>query len=471
MSIRALPSAERAPRRAARSNRQKMVAGVCGGIAEHLNVPVLVVRVVFVTLNLGGFAGVAMYAALWFILPPSIDPVSAQPVGLSAADRAGMRFPSLERFIPRRTGDGGGQLAALVAIGAGLVALSSLLGIGISSRLLPPMLLVVVGAALVWQQADVMRAGGSQRRAVGVLRVIGGGACVVAAVLLLVFRAQAAPGLGQLLLAVVFVLGGMALLAAPWIQRLVRDLEAERSERVRTQERADMAAHLHDSVLQTLALIQQQSADPKAVSRLARAQERDLRAWLYHGQQRRGGSTVNAVVREFTADVEDEYGIAVEVVMVGDTAVTARLRPLLDAGREACVNAAKHSGCDAIDVYCEVSPDDVEIFVRDRGPGFDVEHLPDGRMGVSRSILGRMERHGGTAKIRSEPGYGTEVRLSMPRVHRAARDTRHAHRHAQQPDPSDPSNGTERLTDGPAPSINGAVHETASADIEEHSKL
>ena len=461
MGTSLLPSADRAPRRAARSNRQKILAGVCGGLAEHLGIPVLVVRVVFVVLNLGGGAGVVLYAGLWFTLPPAIDPVSSQPVGLSAADRAGMRFPSLERFIPGRSGEGSGQLAALGAIGVGLVALSSLLGIGISTRSLLPVLLVVVGAALVWQQADVVRSGGSQRRGVGLLRVIGGGVCVVAAVLLLVFRAQATPGLGQLLLAVVFVLGGMALLAAPWIQRLVRDLEAERSERVRTQERADMAAHLHDSVLQTLALIQQQSADPKAVSRLARAQERDLRAWLYHGQQRRGGDTVNAVVREFSADVEDEYGVAVEVVVVGDTPVTARLQPLLDAGREACVNAAKHSGCDTIDVYCEVTPDEVEIFVRDRGPGFDVDNLPDGRMGVARSIVGRMERHGGSAKIRSEAGYGTEVRLWMPRFKRSSHS---AAASSHQPDGAPTVTPTADQPTVPADNAD-------KAEIKEHSSL
>lgn len=419
-SRQVLPSADRGPRKASRSTDQRMVAGVCGGLAEHFGVPVLVVRVVFIVLNLGGFAGVVMYAALWFTLPPAQPAGSDQPAGLSAADRAGMRLPSFERFVPRRSGESGGQMAALVAIGLGLIALSTMLGIGISSRLLIPLLLIAVGAALVWQQADLARSGSFEHAGragtFGLLRIIGGAVCVVAAVVLLVFRSTANPGLGQLLLAVVFVLGGMALLAAPWVQRLMRDLEAERAERVRTQERADMAAHLHDSVLQTLALIQQQSTDAKAVSRLARAQERDLRAWLYQGQPRRGGSTVSAAVREFAADVEDEYGVAVEVVLVGDADLTARMQPLIDAGREACVNAAKHSGCSVVDVYCEVGPDEIELFVRDRGPGFDLDALPEGRMGVARSILGRMERHGGRAEIRSEPDYGTEVRLAMPRL-------------------------------------------------------
>jgi signal transduction histidine kinase len=244
--------------------------------------------------------------------------------------------------------------------------------------------------------------------------VIGGAACVIAAVVLLVFRAQATPGLAQLLLAVVFVLGGMALLAAPWIQRLVRDLEAERSERVRTQERADMAAHLHDSVLQTLALMQRRAEDPREVANLARRQERELRAWL-NGGRAPAGESLAASLEAVAAEVEETHGTRVEVVAVGDVPLDDRARALAAAAREALTNAAKFAGGAQVQLFLEAGEERVEVFVRDRGPGFDVEAVPADRRGVRESIVGRMQRHGGRAVVHSAPGAGTEVELVIER--------------------------------------------------------
>ncbi|MDO5684076.1 MAG: histidine kinase, partial [Propionibacteriaceae bacterium] len=178
-------------------------------------------------------------------------------------------------------------------------------------------------------------------------------------------------------------------------------------------ERADMAAHLHDSVLQTLALIQKRADDPRTVATLARKQERELRTYLYGDVLRE--QTLKAALTAAAAEVDDERGIPVEVVCVGDCDLTDDLGAMIRAAREAILNAAKHSGASRIDVYAEVDEDVVEIFIRDRGRGFDIGDIGDDRMGVKGSIIGRMERHGGTARIRSSAEDGTEVRLEMKR--------------------------------------------------------
>jgi signal transduction histidine kinase len=201
-------------------------------------------------------------------------------------------------------------------------------------------------------------------------------------------------------------------MVGPWLFRLAGDLSEERAARVRSQERADVAAHLHDSVLQTLALIQKHSDDGRAVATLARAQERDLRSWLY-GDATQPDTSVAGGLRSAAAEVEDAHGVPVEVVMVGDVPASEQNRPIVLAAREAMVNAAKHSGADKVDVYAEMSGGEIAVFVRDRGSGFDESQIPGDRLGVRNSIIDRMRRHGGTADIRTASGEGTEVRLSM----------------------------------------------------------
>jgi signal transduction histidine kinase len=205
----------------------------------------------------------------------------------------------------------------------------------------------------------------------------------------------------------------------PWWLALVRDLTVERRERVRSQERADMAAAIHDSVLQTLALIQRSSGDPREVTRLARAQERELRAWLF--EARPPGSfdasavtTVAQAVAVVEAEVEESHGVPVESVVVGDCLLNDRLAALLAAGREATVNAAAWSGATTVSIFVEVEPTQVSMFVRDRGQGFDPATVAADRRGISDSITARMARHGGRADVRSSPGHGTEVVLVMP---------------------------------------------------------
>jgi signal transduction histidine kinase len=219
---------------------------------------------------------------------------------------------------------------------------------------------------------------------------------------------------GDVLIALLLAVIGIGVIAGPRVHRLTVDLNEERGERIRSQERADMAAHLHDSVLQTLALIQKQANDPRAVVRLARAQERDLRSWLYD-EDNQTDQTLAGAAKRVAAEVEDSHGVPVEVVTVGDCELTDQLRSMVLAARESMVNAAKHSGADKIDVFVEVDGDLAEIFVRDRGKGFDADAVPEDRLGLRHSVMGRMERHGGRATVRSNPETGTEVRLEMDR--------------------------------------------------------
>jgi signal transduction histidine kinase len=214
-----------------------------------------------------------------------------------------------------------------------------------------------------------------------------------------------------------FVLGlaavALVLAVLPWLLRVRRTLAQARETALLADARADMAAHLHDSVLQTLALIQRQASDPKKVSALARRQERELRQWLY-GEEPATGSLVEALTEEML-DVEADHGVDVEMVSVGDTPVTADLSAVVRAAREAMVNAAKHSGAERIDLYSEVDADLVSVYVRDRGSGFDLAAVTDDRMGVRGSIIERMKRAGGRAIIKTAPEAGTEVRLELPR--------------------------------------------------------
>jgi signal transduction histidine kinase len=213
------------------------------------------------------------------------------------------------------------------------------------------------------------------------------------------------------------VIAGIAVMLGPWWLGIARDLVAERRARIRAEERADMAARVHDSVLQTLAMIQRRADQPQQVIQLARAQERELRAWLFDG--RAPGSldemTLAAGVRQIQQEVEAQHGVSVEAVTVGDCELDDDLAALLAAAREATVNAAKWSGADVVSVFAEVEPASVAVYVRDRGKGFDPAAVPEDRKGLAESVHARMARRGGSATVRSTPGQGTEVSLTMPR--------------------------------------------------------
>lgn len=205
----------------------------------------------------------------------------------------------------------------------------------------------------------------------------------------------------------------LLLLFGPWLLRLVRSLASERAALIREQERAELAAHLHDSVLQTLALIQKRAGDGHEVAQLARRQERELRRWLFEPRAAQVGGSMKAVLEEAAAEVEELHGVPIETVVVGDMPIDDRVRALAQAAREAMTNAAKFARCGRVDLYAEVDSGNVEVFVRDRGIGFDPASIPADRRGVRDSIIARVERHGGRAVVHIAPGEGTEVELAL----------------------------------------------------------
>ena len=407
-------------RRATRDTQEPILGGVAAGLARHLGFPVLWVRAGFVLAAfLGGF-GVVFYAGLWWLLPSDAHFETGAP-GIESATRGGRRPGRI-----RRLGDVGPAIA-LAALGLGaILLLEAVLGRG---AIFWPMVIAIAGVALLWRQADE-----AQRERwldstgrIDPVRVVFGhggwasyarvGAGVLLIVLALVLYMAHGGSLGMardVTVAALLSIVGLAIVIGPWIYRLASDLSDERAERVRTQERADVAAHLHDSVLQTLALIQKNAEDATAVARLARAQERDLRSWLYAGEST-DERTVASALRGAAARVEDEYAVSVDVVTVGDCDFEEELRPVVNATGEAVTNAAKHAGTGKVDVYAEVTDGAVDVFVRDRGRGFDPASVPADRYGVRHSIVDRMQRHGGTAEVRSVLGEGTEVRLHLSR--------------------------------------------------------
>ena len=415
------------PRLAVRLTRRRegrWIAGVCSGLAVALGVPVGVLRAVVVLLAVGSLPAVALlYALAWVFVPPESDEGEPLPAA-GGAPRTGSVPAGFT--IGGRPADAV-DAAAILAIVAGAVILLGELTAWLPGEVLGPVLVAVVGAALAWGSGGRPGSPAAARWervrplvvAVGISLVLAGGFATLAAVGDLDSIGRSAAGAAVLT-------AGAVLLFGPWIARLARKLADERRQRIRSEERSEMAAHLHDGVLQTLALIQKRAADDKAVRSLARRQERELRAWLY-GTRGSGAialdlnghadaGTVAALLRRQLDDLEDHYGVRFEAVLVGDAALDEAGRALVGAGREAALNAARHAGVDAVDVYLEVETDRVSLFVRDRGRGFDPAAVPADRRGIADSISARVRRHGGTAEVRSSPGEGAEVELSIPRA-------------------------------------------------------
>jgi signal transduction histidine kinase len=387
-----------------------VLAGVAAGLARRAGVDPLIVRVGFIAASAAGGFGLALYLLGWLLMP----------------GEDGERAP-LERIAGRRE-------TWLVVVGMMLLALAALLllrkwGLWFSDAIVWPVILTAAGGALIWRQSTAADEPASDRPvaapaaprtpaialprdALG--RVLLGAALVVGGGLVFLWLNGALGAARDVLLAVVVVLIALTLILAPWWLRLVRGLTAERTERIRSQERAEVAAHLHDSVLQTLALMQKRVDDPREVAALARRQERELRAWL-NGRRASGDATVALALEAAAAEVEEAHGVPVEVVAVGDAPLDERAQALVAAAREALVNAAKFAAGSPVALYAEVDPERIEVFVRDRGPGFDPRAVPDDRRGVRESIVGRMERHGGRAVVHTAPGAGTEVELVMKR--------------------------------------------------------
>ena len=410
-----------------------MLAGVASGLAAHLGVPVLAVRLVFVLTSLSFGAGVAVYIFLWATMrsgpagePTATGSTRMAPEALSARSiRAWLRS--------------GNEAVVLTVVGVAVIGIAVALwlasaGFNIHPEVVLPVVAIAIGAIFFWSQLDETDALGPRRQVRWIWLVVGLGLVTLGLVGLLA-RGTNVSELWQVAGAVLAALVGVAVLSAPWILRLWTNLREEQTARIRAVERADIAAHLHDSVLQTLALIQRQSSDAPTVARLARAQERQLRTYLYDQDARTG--TLGASLTAALDEVEDLQGVPVELVVTGDRPMDPHLDALVKAVREAAWNAVRHAS-PPVTVYVEVGPSAVEAFVRDRGEGFDLSDVPDDRAGVRESIIGRMERHGGTARIRKRSD-GTEVELRLPVAPPNAEPAAVSGPAGAQPDPTHPT--------------------------------
>jgi signal transduction histidine kinase len=344
-----------------RSDDDRVVAGVCAGIAAAIGVDPTLVRLVFTLLALAGGAGIVLYLAVWLLT-------------------AGRTVPAL----------------AVVLVAAGV----ALRAFGIPTHAAVALVLIAAGLVVIWRRGGSLRGDSATLSIAGVLLVAAGA-------LVLLFRGGPSAILGPGALA-----GALLLVLGPWVWQLALERDAERTARIRSTERAEMAARVHDSVLQTLALIQRHPDEPRRVAALARRQERELRSWLY-GDGVTTGSSLAGALAEAAAEIEETHGIRVELASGGDCPLDDAVRPVVLAAREAMQNAAKFSGADEIAVYAEADEHEVSVFVRDRGAGFDRSAVPADRRGISESIEARLARAGGSATITSTPGEGTEVELRL----------------------------------------------------------
>ena len=398
----------------------RLVAGVAGGVAEHLQVPVKTVRLGFAALSLVAGAGLLLYAWLWVFTPGSAE------VAADAERSWSTRQRSLAEEMSRVQQGlfGGRDLRSLNApwremlLGAALLVLAVLAlgqwaGWNVQWNLVWAAVGIVAGTLVAWLQMERGSARtGKKARGMALARLLIGLVLVIGGLLAVVGGLVETSAVLTGLWVALAVLGGAGVVLLPWATRLWRDYLAERSSRQAAAQRADFAAHLHDSVLQTLAVIQKRSEEPAAVRTLARVQERELREWLYGSQESEGGE-VTLQIKQEAQNVEQLLLKDVEVVAVGTARGFAGQGALVAASREAMMNAAKHSE-GHISVFIECREQLVEVFVRDRGAGFDVEAIAADRHGIRESIFARMQRAGGTAKIRSNAN-GTEVELGMPR--------------------------------------------------------
>lgn len=394
-------------RKAYRALEGRKIAGVAAGLARHVGMDVTVVRVLFVAAAvLGSGAGLLAYLAFWALLPMDPEEAATTPDDDTVADPGWIILIGVVAAC---------ALLALVALG-----FTSL------SLYLWPVALAVIGVALVWLRADELQRARWRADAAGVAReavtdateysrwrLVVGSAAVLLAVVGFALSSVGLSTMLQGLATTLLLLMGLGLVAYPWLHQQWQALADERSTHIRAEERAEMAARIHDSVLQTLTLLQKHADDPARVQQLARAEERELRDWLY-GEGATDASLA-AAIQHCAHDVETRHGVSIDIVAVGDTTVDSRIEAMLAAAQEAMVNAAKHSGVTTVQVYAEVEPETIGVFIRDRGRGFDIDGIAADRAGVRESIEGRMKRCGGTAVVKSRVGDGTEVALTLPR--------------------------------------------------------
>lgn len=374
-----------------RRGGDRVVAGVAGGVADALGVSDAFVRAAFVTLSTVWGLGILVYMAIWLVTVDRVEDTEPEMVELQRALGLGIAFAGLMILL----GTMGLWPSNVLVIIVGALAFGTA---ALTDRNMPGPL-----AALIDPSVEKP---GRLRMLFGVALLIGG---------LAVFAANVGPlyEIGPVLLSVALTGIGIFIAFGPWVARLAMDLGTERRERIRQEERAEMAAHLHDSVLQTLALIQR-SDDPARMSILARHQETELRDWLYGNAPLEGADLLSTALKDAARRVEADHQVPVDVVVVGDHTLNESTRALLGAANEAMVNAAKHSGAERISLYFEAENGSLAVYVTDQGRGFEPAGIAMDRRGIAESIRARVERAGGEARIDSEPGEGTEVILRMP---------------------------------------------------------
>jgi signal transduction histidine kinase len=386
-----------------------MLAGVAGGIAQHLGLSSNLVRVALAASAFAAGFGLIVYVLAWLLVPIEAE----SETGATSSPTRRLRMPSVAQVI-----------------GIGLVVIGVAVVLGVSGLWFGgeqgwPILVAAIGFAILWARRGDDGRGPLTLPGLGAPigsvisgpiswpRILIGAALVVVGMGAFLAANTSLAAAGNVLLGILVAVGGVALLIGPWAWNVGRQLVDERSSRARSEARSEMAAHLHDSVLQTLALIQR-AGSSREMTALARTQERELRAWLYGSAPALAGARLRDAIDEMAGRVESQHQVRVETVVVGDAQLDDRLRALVDACAEAVANAARHSGGETISVYVEAEPTAITAFVRDQGRGFDPVAVPPDRRGIADSIVGRIERRGGTVTIASRPGEGTEVVIRLP---------------------------------------------------------
>lgn len=387
------------------------VAGVCSGLSLHLGIPVAWVRGLIVAGTFLFGMGALLYVWLWVTVPQ--ESAVRERVGSLAAPQA-----KVQKKRSFKTVSGQMVLTGAAFLMVAFAVFTYQWWGPLDGYAVFPVVGVVTGLVMVWTQVPNL----AHWKTPKVLSLIGSGtAIVVISAVFLVARNDPTDVLLRGALIGIVVLAGVGLALAPIWLGLLRNLSQSRTREARETERADIAAHLHDSVLQTLTLIRAAADDPARVRSLALTQERELRAWLYTGHADAGESVAQAL-REQIETVESVYGVEIDVVTVGDRVPGPGDLAAIAAAGEAATNAVRH-GEPPVSVYMELTSDELQIFVKDSGLGFDVNEVPEDRHGVKDSIIGRVQRVGGTVRYRTREDdfIGTEVRISVP-LNKASED-------------------------------------------------
>ena len=369
-----------------------MLAGVAGGISEAAGVAPIYVRAAFVCLSLAGGVGLILYVLLAITVPEA----------------------QTEREDESRPSASKPQLIGMALMFVAVMLFLQVVGLWLGPVVWPATL-VVFGLAIAIDTSGI----NYERSLQGVTAgrrswwlVIGGLAMMVAGLVVVLRSLDRLQSVGVLAIALIVAIGGFVIVAGPWLWSLIEDLRTERRARIRSEEKAEVAAHLHDSVLQTLALIQR-TDDPKKMVTLARSQERDLRSWLFD-EDSSDTDSLQAALTSAATRVEAAHDVPVSVVVVGEAHLpSSKHEALIAATTEAMMNAAQHSGASKVSVYAETVDGSIDVYVSDQGDGFNRDSVGDDRKGIRESIESRMQRHGGAATIESIAGEGTEVHLTM----------------------------------------------------------